>query len=172
MGSVNPGKRFETRLKKSMERAGMLAMRIPDKVYWNGSRIASEETPADFNAYAVIDGELHCYLIEAKACSSKRVEFSRLKPHQHDALHSFDSMHGDMHGFVAVNFYDSVSLRAMDVCCMVPISVWDEYAMGESKSLNHEKCSNDSRIVICPKITGAVYDMAGLIGGENGSSGC
>lgn len=168
MGKVEPGKRFEAKLKSSMDDAGAFSMRIPDKVYWSGSRIMSEETPADFNAYAVIGGDIHCYLIEAKACSKNRIPFDRLKQHQHDALLRFDSMHENAHGIVAVNFYDPVSLATMDVCFMVPIAVWDEYAGGMMKSLGHEDCSKDERIALCPKVKGAVYDLKGVFG--NGGS--
>lgn len=163
MTKTNPGKRFEAKLKSSFERCGMYAMRIPDKVYWTGSRIASDETPADFVAFNVskADGSLHCYLIEAKACSRSRINFSALKSHQKEALVGFDSMHEDMHGYVAVNFYDSVSLSRLDVCFMVPISVWTEYESkdGAMKSISHAECLNDDRVFFCQKVKGGVYDM-------------
>lgn len=169
MGKVNPGKRFEAKMKASMDAAGMFCMRIPDKVYWNGSRMASEETPADFIACSVGDG-LQCYLIECKACSSERIAFARLKRHQGEALESFDSMHGDMHGIVAVNFYSSVSLARLDVCFLVPIAVWREYEAGDMKSLSHADCLKDGRILMCQKGRGGIYMLAGMEAMHDGGS--
>lgn len=170
MGKVNPGKRFEGKLLSSMKAVGMFAMRIPDKLYWTGSRIASEETPADFIAsYACgYDGELHQYLIEAKACSKNRIMFSQLKEHQESALSEFESLHRNSHGFVAVNYYDSVSLSRLDVCFLVPISVWVALKNAENamKSLSHDECLEHDEIVFCPKMAGSKYDMSRLIGGE------
>lgn len=164
MGAVNPGKRFEGKLKASMEAAGVFSMRIPDKLYISGGRVRSEETPADFVAYVSTEYALECMLIEAKACSRNRIPFDALKPHQDEALTRFDGMHGNAHGVVAVNFYDSVSLSRMDVCFMVPIEVWREYREGDMKSLSHDDCTGDKRISLCPK-DGALYDMSGWIRG-------
>ena len=170
MGKVNPGKRFEAKMKASMDAAGMFCMRIPDKVYWNGSRMASEETPADFIACSVGD-RLQCYLIECKACSSERIAFARLKRHQGEALESFDSMHEDMHGIVAVNFYSSVSLARLDVCFLVPIAVWREYEAGDKKSLSHADCLKDGRILMCVKAKGGIYGLAGMEAMYDGNGG-
>lgn len=169
MGQVNPGKRFEAKLFTSLSDAGLFVQRIPDKVYWTGKRLVSEETPADFiSCYTQADdGRVRSFLIEAKACSQNRLRFARLEQHQHDALVEFDGMHPDMHGFVAVNFYDPASIRIMDVCFMVPISIWDEYAAGEMKSLSHDDCSGDDRIHLCQKV-GTTYDMSRWLGGYNG----
>ena len=169
MGQVNPGKRFEGRLSSSLSEAGLYVQRIPDKVYWTGRRVVSEETPADFiSCYTqASDGRVRNFLIEAKACSQSRLPFNRLEAHQHDALLEFDVMHPDMYGFVAVNYYDPVSIRNLDVCFMVPIAVWDEYAGGDMKSLSHDDCSGDDRIYMCQKV-GVVYDMSRWLGGYCG----
>lgn len=165
MSKVDPGKRFEAKLSASMENAGLHVMRIPDKVYWTGSRLVSEETPADFQCgYAQsYNGELHAILVEAKACSKHRIPFDRLKRHQHDALMEYEEMNRNSHGFVAVNFYDPVSLSALDVCFMVPIKVWDEHAAGDMKSLSHDDCLDDERVFLCPKMKGSMYDLSRLV---------
>ena len=162
MGKVNPGKRFESKLKASLDAYGYFSLRIPDKVYWTGSRLASEETPADYMACGTSDGRLSCYMIEAKACSRNRMQFSQLKEHQLDALMSFDGMHADMHGVVAVNFYDPVSIKRYDMCFMVPVPVWSEYRDGKMKSISRDECLSDARIASCPKIRGGIYDLSGM----------
>lgn len=166
MGKTDPGKRFEQWLKDSMESVGMYVMRIPDKVIWTGRQMVGEETPADFSAYYAEshDGEIHCLLVEAKACSQHRIPFDRLKPHQVDALRKFDDMHENMHGIVALNFYDSANIRRLNVCFFVPIGVWLEYRdkPGAMKSLSHEECSGDERITLCQR-SGALFDMSRLI---------
>ena len=170
MGKVNPGKRFEAKLASSLELAGLHVMRIPDKVYWTGKRLVSEETPADFLACWAprYDGELHQFLIEAKACSKHRLPYDKLQGHQHDALVDYDSLHENSHGIVAVNYYDHISISRMDVCFMVPISVWDEHAAGSMKSLSHEECLEDDRIILCQKVQGGTYGMERWLGGYHG----
>ena len=106
-----------------MEAVGIHVMRIPDKLYVVGRRICSEETPADYAAWYPTDYALECMLVEAKACSRNRLPFSSLQPHRRDALRAFEGLHGNAHGFVAVNFYDQVSLSRMDICFMIPIQV-------------------------------------------------
>ena len=167
MGKVNPGKRFEVKLSSSLEAAGMKVMRIPDKVYWTGRRMVSEETPADFIAFYAqsYDGQMHSFLIEAKACSKHRLPYEKLQEHQHAALEEFEAMHVNNHGLVAVNYYDPVSLHRLDVCFMVPIGVWDEHAAGEMKSLAHEDCLEDERIILCQKVQGGIYEMGRWLGG-------
>lgn len=169
MGKVDPGKRFESRFRESLTELGLCVERIPDKVYWTGSRLVSEETSSDFCAWYAqcVDGKLRSFLVENKACSQHRLAYSRLKQHQHDALAEFDSMHADMHGFVAVNYYDPVSIANMDTCFMVPIGVWDEHAAGDMKSLSHEECLEDDRIILCQKV-GRLYDMRPWLDSFNG----
>lgn len=170
--AVNPGKRFEGKLLASMRGAGMFAMRIPDKLYLAGGRIASEETPADFIAsYAqCYDGKLRQYLIEAKACSKNRIMYSQLKEHQERALLEFDALHEDSHGYVAVNYYDPVSISRLDVCFLIPISTWVSMrdAEGAMKSLSHDECLSADGAVICPKVGGGMYDLKRLLGGHDG----
>lgn len=164
---ANPGKRFEGKLSDSLEAAGLHTERIPDKLYWTGHRVVSEETPADFIAtYAQsYNGVLHSFLIEAKACSKNRLPFDNLKDHQRVALLDHDSIHENAHGIIAINYYDKVNLNRLDVCFMVPIDVWAEYEGGKMKSISHDECLEDDRITLCPKVKGAVYDMAKWLGG-------
>ena len=167
--SQNPGKRFEARLADSLRTVGLYVQRIPDKVYWTGRRIVSEETPADFIAsYAqCYDGRLRQYLIEAKACSKNRIMYSQLKEHQERALLEFDALHEDSHGYVAVNYYDPVSIARLDVCFLIPIATWVSMrdAEGAMKSLSHDECLSADGAVICPKVGGGMYDLTRLLGG-------
>ena len=171
MGKVDPGKRFEGKLSESLKASGVHVMRIPDKLYWTGKRLASGKTPADFIAsYAqMYDGVLHQFLIEAKACSGHRLPYDKLQEHQHDALADYERIHENSHGLVAVNFYDPVSIARMDVCFMVPIDVWDEHAAGSMKSISHEECLEDDRITLCQKAAGGIYDMTRWLGGYDGA---
>lgn len=154
------GKAFEKELRDSMLNVGMMVERIPDNTYWNGHRMVSKQTPADFHAYKA-SKRLVCFMIEAKATSTSRLDFARLEEHQRCALIDFDAFHEDAHGYVAVNFYDKVSIRRSNKCFMVPIAVWDEYEMlGGRKSLALRQCEEDERIVECPRIAGSIFDMA------------
>lgn len=170
MGKVNPGKRFEGWLKASMDAHGMFSLRIPDKLYWTGRNMRSEETPADFMACCSdADGNLHSYLVEAKACSKSRMNFSTLKDHQRESLLEFDAIHENAHGVVAVNFYDPVSLNRGNACFMVPISVWEEMRTkdGAMKSISHNDCLSDERIAFCPRTKGSIFDMSRWLGGKS-----
>ena len=141
-------------------------MRIPDKLYWTGKMIASEETPADFLCHYgdAPDGHLRAVLVEAKACSRHRLNFDALKEHQRDALLDFEGMHPHSHGYVALNFYDNVNIRRLNECYMVPISVWEEYRTREEamKSISREECAADARIAGCPR-TGQLFDMKWMV---------
>ena len=158
----NAGKRFETQLKSSMELAGFTVHRIQDGMYWDGRRMASNQTPADF--YAWLAGErLHSLMVEAKASSSKRLDYSRLAEHQLESLVRFDGMHQDAHGYIAANFYDSDNVRNMNRCYMVPVGAWVEHMeSGERKSLSMGECEEDDRVLFCPRIRGSMYDMTPL----------
>lgn len=153
------GKAFEKELKDSMLNVNMMVERIPDATYWNGHRMVSKQTPADFHAYKA-SKRLVCFMVEAKATSTPRLDFARLEEHQYDALMEFDEFHEDAHGYVAVNFYDKVSIRRSNRCFMVPIAVWSEYKHGgKRKSLALRQCEEDDRVVECPRIGGSIFDM-------------
>lgn len=156
------GKNFEKEFKNSIEAVGMYAMRIADKVYWNGTRIASEQTPADFLAYMSC-GRLVGVMIECKATAQKSLPFDNLQPHQREALETFDAFDRDARGYVAVNFYDSSNIRNRNECYLIPIAVWCEYAdRGDRKSLPMDACADDDRIIHCERIKGSMYDMVGF----------
>lgn len=157
------GKNFEKEFKNSIEAVGMYAMRIADKVYWNGTRIASEQTPADFLAYLSC-GKLIGLMVECKATAQKSLPFDNLQPHQREALETFDGFDVDARGYVAINFYDGSNIRNRNECYLVPISVWGEYAdRGDRKSISMKTCAADPRIIGCPRIKGSIYDMSEFV---------
>lgn len=159
--SVNPGKRFEKKFHESLDAAGVYTERIQDCAYWNGYRMVGNKTAGDFRCYIPASKSLKSLLIENKATSSKRIEYDRLEEHQHASLVSFDNLHRDAQGWVAVNFYNSVSVARCDMCFMVPIAVWDEYVSDDSrKSIPMDTFIDDDRIIECPKVKGAIYDMS------------
>ena len=154
------GKAFEVELKKSIEDLGILIERIPDKLFWNGRRLLSQQTKADFVAYAIKENHIIPMMIEAKATAQKSLPFDALQPHQKAALLAFDSFHSDSRAYIAVNFYDGINLRKGNLMFMVPISVWVE-AENKSgrKSLPIKTCSDDARIIKCPRTSGSKYNM-------------
>lgn len=158
------GKVFEGELKRSMENAGVYVERIPDKVFWNGHRMAGEQTPADFVMFAPVGDRVHGLMVEAKAVGGKSIPFDRLQPHQAAALDAFGSHHRDMHGYVAVNYYDKANVKRFNELYMVPFEVWRGYEeAGERKSLALSQCEDDPRIVMCPRAKGSVYDMSPFV---------
>lgn len=156
--ATSRGKVFETELKSSIEHQGVMIERIPDKVFWNGKRLLSQQTKADFIAY-VARQRVIPLMIEAKATAEKRIAFNALQEHQRDALVEFEGYHEDMKSFVAVNFYDNVNIRRMNRCFMVPISVWVEYEAGDKKSISIAIMESDERIIECERVAGSIYDM-------------
>lgn len=156
--ATSRGKVFETELKSSVEHCGVMIERIPDKVFWNGRRLLSQQTKADFIAYVARDRVIPL-MIEAKATADKRIAFSALQPHQREALLAFEAYHEDMRAFVAVNLYDSVSIRRMNRCFIIPISVWAEYEEGDRKSIPLASLESDGRIIECPRTAGSIFDM-------------
>ena len=159
----NRGKNFEREFKNSLESFGMYAMRIADKVYWNGIRMASEQTPADFLAYLSCD-RLVALMIECKATAQKSLPFDNLQQHQRDALETFDAFDDDAKGYIAVNFYDGSNIRNRNECYLIPISIWCEYAdKGDRKSISIDSCRGDDRIICCPRVKGSMFDISSLI---------
>lgn len=156
--ATSRGKVFEGELKSSIERQGVMIERIPDKVFWNGKRLLSQQTKADFIAYVARD-RIIPLMIEAKATAEKRIAFNALQEHQRAALIEFEAYHEDMRAFVAVNFYDSVSIRKLNRCFMVPISTWVEYEGGDRKSIPLAMMESDPRIIECERVPGSIYDM-------------
>lgn len=161
--ATSRGKVFETELKSSIEHKGVMIERIPDKLFWNGKRLLSQQTKADFIAYVAQDRVIPL-MIEAKATAEKRISFSALQDHQEEALIAFEAYHEDMLAFVAVNFYDSTNIRRMNRCFMVPISVWMEYKAGTRKSIPMADMDSDGRIIECKRISGSIYDMDPWLG--------
>ena len=153
------GKVFESEIKASLERAGCFAMRIPDKLYWTGRRIASEETPADPIAIAIANDRAYPILIECKATAQKSLSFSALQDHQYKSLVGFEGFHRDCHSFVVVNFYDGSNIRNRNLCYFIPIGVWAEYRSGKKKSISIKECDADDRIISCQRAKGSTYDV-------------
>lgn len=156
---ANRGKDFEQEFRYSLENMNIMVERIPDKIYWTGYRIASEESRADFFAFKG-GNDFKTILIECKATSTLRIDFKALKQHQKDALQEFEAFDERMKGYVAVNFYDKVSIRRKNICYMVPITVWTELEETlDRKSIPIKVFQADDRIIECPRIKGSVYDM-------------
>lgn len=161
--AVDNGKRFEKKFRESLEQVGCVSVeRIPDNTYWNGRRMVSSETPCDFNVF-VRGKSLKCVKVECKATGDKNIRFDRLETHQSDALKAHEDFHADCLSFVAVNFYDRVSIARQDLCYLVPIAVWHylEATLGR-KSLPIEECESNPYILKCPK-KGRLYDMENWI---------
>lgn len=159
----NRGKHFEREFKNSLEAVDMYAMRIADKIYWNGARIVSEQTPADFLAYLSCD-RLIGLMFECKATAQKSLPFDNLQEHQRAALMQFDKFHDDAKGFIAVNFYDSAGIKNRNECFIIPIDVWLEYeSKGDRKSISMAACFDDERIINCPRAKGSIYDMSQFV---------
>ena len=159
---MNAGKRYEQKLKESFRQAGYFHYRIVDNVYRVHNKVQSIQTLADMIVMGTKIGgygsSLHGYLIEAKAESTKSLSFSRLSEHQYQALKDFDSIHENMHGMVAINFYDQINIRRKDRCFFVPINVWDLYKDGDRASISEEQCQDDSYIIECEKV-GTCYKI-------------
>ena len=154
---MNRGKAFEREFKSSMDNAGLYSMRIPDKIYWTGKRIASEETPADFFGISATGNP---FMVECKATAQKSLSFSALQEHQHRALTDFQSYHANCRSFIAVNFYSSESIRERNLCFIIPLAVWDEYLAGDRKSIGMKQCEGDARIIKCPRAKGSTFDLS------------
>lgn len=119
---MNPGKRFEQKFRESVP-DGTFIMRIADKVYTINGRTYSEESEADFLA-ANSEG---AYLIECKATQETRLPYSKVLPHQEEALAKFDALGDHTHGLLAVEFYDKGGYRGPKCMFLLPISRWFEF---------------------------------------------
>ena len=160
---MNRGKVFEAELKSSLECTGFTVMRIADRVYFDGHAIKSEQTPADFLAWYPAE-HVECFMFEAKATGEKRIDFDRVQPHQEQALLDFDSTHADMHGYVAVNFYNKENIRSFNQMYFVPISTWVELKGSlDRKSLPFDVCEDNEDIIKCVRVKGSVYDVSPLL---------
>ena len=155
------GKKFEQELRLSMEAAGLMVHRISNAVSWDGHRMVGAPTPGDFYAFGTDSkGSLTVSLIEAKAVNGNSLPFSRLEKHQLDSLNEFDSLSDDVHGWVAVNFYDAEDIRHHNRCFMIPVSAWNGMMRsGERRSVPISACESDDSTVECPRAAASTYDM-------------
>lgn len=122
MAKANAGKRFEQKFRQAMEPHAYV-FRIHDNVFVKCGRIMSSETEADF---LVADGD-DAYLVECKATGLKSLKHSNVKEHQEKALLGFDSMGLSTHGFLAVEFYNTVGYRLPHRMFLLPIIEWMSY---------------------------------------------
>lgn len=154
------GKAFEVELRKSMEAAGLYVHRISDSMGFNGYRVVSTPTPGDFFSFKGGD-TLSCALVEAKATSTGRLDFSRIEQHQKDSLVEFDALSARSSGWVAINFYDKDNIRSLNRCFMVPISevVRLEAADGGPRSISLGTCELLEQAIECERVKGSMYDM-------------
>ena len=114
------GKAFERELRKSFDQTpDALAYRIQDSVFIKNGRMVGSETPGDLWVFCKAGG-LTAHLVEAKATSRKSFAFSMLSEGQVSSLRLFDVFSEGAMSWVAVNFYDEYSLRARNVCVMLP----------------------------------------------------
>ena len=154
------GKVFEGELKRSMEEAGVLVHRIRDgRVAAGYGQAMGLKNPCDFYAWAVSGERLVAVAIEAKAVGVPRLPFENVQPHQVEALAQFDLLHKDMKAYIAVNFYDTNSIRKLNRCFMLPIADYEEALQGDAKSV--PLAYFEERAVECPRMKGQLYDMSG-----------
>ena len=144
---MNPGKRFEEKFRKGASAAGYV-MRIPDKIYWNGQRVMSEESEADFLVFA----ESGTWMVECKASSQKRLAFDRVKEHQERSLSEFEWIGKSNHGLLAIEFYGT-DYRKDKRMFLLPISRWLEFERAGGRS--SMPMSEVERLgVECPHVKG------------------
>lgn len=122
MSRVDPGKRFEAKVRKSLEAKGY-TKRIQDKVFTVGDRLMSKQSEGDFWFFSDTG---HGFLIECKATKEKRFPFSKLREEQEGELAAFDGVAGNFHGVVAINFY-AENLRERNRCIVIPIAAYLGY---------------------------------------------
>ena len=156
------GKVFEADVRKSLSVFDNVHVdRIHDSVTWGGHGMIGSPTPGDFWIFKRNGEQLPIVLLEAKATSTRRLDFSRVEDHQRDSLAEMDSFHRRSSGWIAVNFYDPNDIRHMNRCFMIPIVVWDEYAAkGDRKSIALSSCEEDKRIIECPRVKGSIFNMS------------
>lgn len=125
---MNPGKRFEEKFRKGAAAAGYV-MRIPDKVFWNGRRVMSEESEADFLVFA----ETGTWMVECKASSQKRLAFDKVKEHQERSLAEFEWIGKSNHGLLAIEFYGP-NYRTDKRMFLLSVSKWLEFKRTTERS--------------------------------------
>lgn len=150
--SINAGKRFEDKFRKSAEQAGGYVIRIPDKVVFRGGRAIGEQTEADF--LVAYSGDAH--LVECKSANCLRLNFRNVKEHQEQALLRFDSCGKHLHGWLAVEFYDKKSYRASRRMFIMPITKWIHFKDSGRKSM--PLVAFETYGLECPR-QGAFYDI-------------
>lgn len=152
------GKAFERELRKSFDRApDALAYRIQDSVFIKNGHMVGSETPGDLWVFCKAGG-LTAHLVEAKATSRKSFAFSMLSEGQVSSLSLFDAFSDGAMSWVAVNFYDEYSLRARNVCAILPFREVARLSADGAKSVPMDDAV--SLGVVCPRSAGGVYDMS------------
>ena len=119
ISGTEAGKRFEEKFKLTMERAGLIAMRIPDVANVRSGVRYGRDTMADF----VVMGDGVTCLVECKATSSRNLRHDRVHRHQVRSLLDVDAMEGHM-GLLAVEFFDRRGYRFPHRMYLLPVSEW------------------------------------------------
>lgn len=161
---ADQGKIFEAEIADSFKDTGFFTVRIPDKLFVSGGKIFSKQSESDYWAFIDLKSGFKALLVEAKAIAAKSIPFSRLEPHQKDALVEFSELHeGITHGYVAVNFYDPGNKRALNEAFFIPIALWNEFEETyDRKSLPMSDCLEHEDIIRCVRTRGSKYDLLNL----------
>lgn len=114
---MNPGKRFESKFRKSLALLPGWHMRIHD-----GGRNITESMPADFWYFT---GGGRANLIECKATRGKSLRHDRVT--QIAALLEFDALSDNTAALVAVNYYGE-DIRRDNRCIIVPAPLFALHA--------------------------------------------
>lgn len=148
--AVNPGKRFEAKVRKCLAALPGWHMRIHD-----GGRQAIEAMPADFLYCPASGGAV---LIECKATRDRSIRHDRVT--QLDALTAFASVSHDAAALVAVNFYGA-DVRRDNRCIIVPASLLAAHAAHSGRA--SLPLSDALRIGWeAPRAAGNVWDFSRL----------
>ncbi|MEG0790964.1 MAG: hypothetical protein RSG23_04995 [Gordonibacter sp.] len=154
MSKVNAGKRFEGKIRKSLELKGYV-QRIQDKMFMgqNGFPL-SRQSEGDFWHFT---GDGHGFLIECKATKLKSFPFDKLRPEQERELLRFDDVADNFHGVVALNFY-AENLRERNRCFVLAIQDYMAYKDTCGRASMPLDAAEGLGIE-CPRIKGGLWDV-------------
>lgn len=154
MSKVNPGKRFEDKMRKSLELKGYVR-RIQDKVFMGqGGFPLSKPSEGDFWYFA---GNGHGFLIECKATKLKSFPFDKLRAEQEHELLRFDDVADNFHGVVAINFYAD-NLRERNRCFVFSIQDYMAYR-GSCGRASMPLAVAEELGIECQRVKGGLWDV-------------
>lgn len=154
MSKVNAGKRFEEKMRKSLEVKGYV-QRIQDKVFMSQDGFPlSRQSEGDFWHFTDTG---HGFLIECKATKLKSFPFNKLRHEQERELLRFNDVADNFHGVVAINFYAD-DLRERNRCFVFAIE--DYMAYKETCGRASMPLSVAEGLGIeCQRIKGGLWDV-------------